>query len=89
MRVDSVLKQFTYAVSFNSDANDLGGGNTIDFVGNDVDELAKEVIDDKPTFPMTFVPGSTAANGEEYPDAMGTFHETVAPGYVVAVMFKL
>lgn len=89
MRVDSVLKQFTYAVSFNSDAYDLGEGDTIDFVGNDVDELAKEVIDDEPTFPMTFVPGSTAANGEEYPDAAGTFHETAAPEYVVAVMFKL
>lgn len=89
MRVDSVLKQFTYAVSFNSDAYDLGEGDTIDFVGNDANELATEVINDEPTFPMTFVPGSSAANGEEYPDAVGTFHETVAPEYVVAVMFKL
>ena len=89
MRVDSVLKQFTYAVSFNSDAYDLGEGDTIDFVGNDVNELAAEVIDGEPIFPMMFVPGSTAASGKEYPDAVGTFHETAAPEYVVAVMFKL
>jgi hypothetical protein len=53
------ISKFTYKVTFNN--GDFGVGDehetSIDFIGNDVAELAAEVIASDPSFPMRFIPG--------------------------------
>ena len=78
-----------YAVSFNTRIGGYEVGecemSTIDFAGDDIEVLAKEVIDDDPDFPMTFehVWSETV---------VGVFRESGVITYdqdVCAVMFRM
>jgi len=84
MRMLDLLSQFKFKVTFNDGDYDLGGydegGDTIDFVGNDLDELVAEVIADSPNFPMRFVPAEDMS-GDLGPDVVGAFYEAAADDY--------
>lgn len=67
-----------YAVSFNchfGDGYTCGEESlyTLDHAGDDIDDLAKEVIDGDPNFPMRFV------REEEPGDIIGRFYEVDYP----------
>jgi hypothetical protein len=78
----------TYTVSFNIEIGDYevgdSGMNSIDYAGDDIDQLAQEVVAGDPSFPLVF----------ERVDAgriIGVFRnveEDIDDVYVVAVMYK-
>ena len=77
------LEYGTYIVSFNTDFNgyELGDTcmNSIDFTGDDVDALVKEVINDDPKFPMKYREGT---------NAIGEFYAADDEDYVVAILVR-
>ena len=92
MKLSTVLSQYKYAVTFNNAVWDLGGyddgGDTINFVGNEIYTLALEVITDDPNFPMVFV----AATEDDEWNVSGVFYEkgnTDPDRPPVAIMYEL
>ena len=77
--------QETFKVTFNMEIGQYEIGeremNTIDFVGDDIDELAKEVIASDPNYPMKFIP---LCEGQ----IIGVFVDADDEECVAAVMFK-
>jgi len=73
-----------YIVSFNCDI-DQGFGdcdmNTIDYQGDNVEDLAEEVINSDPTFPMIFI-----RNDDLQDPVIGWFAEVNDNDYLVAIM---
>ena len=73
-----------YTVSFNTEMGDYEVGassrDTTDFAGDDIEELAAEVIADDPEFPMVF-------ERVDEDGIVGVFRES-EEDYIVAVMFK-
>ena len=73
-----------YRVSFNTTIGDYEVGasrmDTVDFAGNNIDELAAEVIADAPEFPMIF---------ERIEDIglVGIFCNASDPEEIVAIMY--
>lgn len=80
----TIIAHGKFTVSFNTEMGDYEVGesshDTVDFAGNDMFELAAEVIADDPHFPMVF---------ERVEDScvVGVFR-SVEDDYVVAVMFE-
>jgi hypothetical protein len=80
----TIIAHGDYTVSFNTEMGDYEVGessrDSVDFAGDDMFELAAEVIADDPSFPMVF---------ERVEDdwVVGVFR-SVEDDYVVAVMFK-
>lgn len=92
MKFHELLKPFKYAVTFNDATWDLGGyddgGDTIDYVGTDINELALEVIANDPNFPMVF---EVATEDDEW-NVSGYFYEkaeTAEDRAPVAIMYEL
>ena len=78
----TIIAHGKYTVSFNTEVGDYEVGessmNTVDFAGDNIDELAAEVIADEPTYPLVF---------ERVEDdwVIGVFR-SVEDDWVVAVM---
>ena len=73
-----------YVVSFNTRIGQYEVGesseDTVDFVGNDIDELAVEVIESDPSFPLTF------ERVTDNRSVVGVFRDKSYPDDIVAVM---
>jgi hypothetical protein len=80
------LPQGSYHVSFNTEifGYELGEGETVDFVGDDIDELAQEVIADDTGFPMFFRKSTDEGRAE---GLVGEF-VSVDDDYVCAIMYE-
>lgn len=80
----TIIAHGDYTVSFNTDigGHEVGESSldTIDFAGDDIDELAAEVIADDASYPLVF-------EREECGSLVGVFR-SVEDDYVIAVMFK-
>ncbi len=80
----TIIAQGAYTVSFNTEMGDYEVGesecDSVDYAGNDIDELAAEVIADDPSYPLVF---------ERVEDdwVIGVFR-SVEDDWVVAVMFE-
>lgn len=80
----TIIAHGAYTVSFNTEMGDYEVGessrDSVDFAGDNIKELAAEVIADDPSFPMVF---------ERVEDdwVVGVFRES-EEDYIVAVMFK-
>ena len=80
----TIIAHGKYTVSFNTEVGDYEVGessmNTVDFAGDNIDELAAEVIADEPTYPLVF---------ERVEDdwVIGVFR-SVEDDWVVAVMVE-
>jgi hypothetical protein len=79
----TIIAHGKYTVSFNTDIGDYEVGessrDSVDFAGDDIDELAAEVIADDPAYPLVF------ECVDDY-GIVGVFR-SVEDDYVVAVMF--
>ena len=75
------VEYMKYKVTFNDYIGDYELGETsegsVDFTGDDIDELVKEVIASDPSFPMVFkqveekdIIGLFIEEGEDYPTAV-------------------
>lgn len=83
MKIDS----FKYKVSFNICIGDEGVGDhylrSIDFAGNDMKELVREVVLDDPNYPLVFQESITE------PYIVGRFYSAEGGDYcLTAIMFK-
>lgn len=79
----TIIAHGAYTVSFNTEIGEYEVGessrDSIDFAGDDIDELAAEVIADDPAYPLVF------ECVDDY-GVVGVFR-SVEDDYVVAVMF--
>lgn len=74
-----------YKVTFNMDIGDYEVGdtsaNSVDYVGNDIQDLVREVIENDLSFPILFVKA-------EQGSIVGTFVDVEDQEDVVAVMYR-
>ena len=81
----TIIARGDYTVSFNTEIGDYEVGesemNTVDFAGDNIEELAAEVIADEPNYPMVF----ERVDGEF--GVVGVFR-SVEDDWVVAVMVE-
>lgn len=91
MKISSLYENLAFIVSFNCGVcGEYGDAemNTIDYAGNDINELAAEVVaDDDPNFKLEF-----RENGNPNERVVGTFwgdmNDKEEDRYPVAVMYR-
>jgi hypothetical protein len=77
------ISDFKYKVSFNCEIGGIGVGDehqhTVDYVGNDLQELIKEVLED---------PYETEYVGVVGQEIIGYFRDKAHPDFIVALLYK-